>query len=390
MKPTTLGKILFCAATVLFQEKLLSFDEVLHRADVEYGAECILGADIGGTNSDFGIFQIKDKKPTLLFSLHTPTKTISDFPSTMRDIIAYAKNSYGITIHHVCMGTPGLRSEHRDYNDFISGPDNKHYVVDAQAIKKKTGLETVIIVNDFELIGYGIELLDSSSVVVLHKGKPRATGQKLIVGAGTGLGTSYMIWNNQLGHHFPVESELGCSDFSPLNQFELMVAQQAQEKAFGKATWDRVLGRGGVVSMHDVFTAMLEGGSLKKRIDLSAKDIFSRYGADPVCTASVALYLRLYARFAKLASLSVLPFGGLYIAGGVAAKNSSIFKNGIFLQEFFDEPQSTWLYDFLQSIPIYLIDDYKVSLYGAAQYLAYELEEKTLNSGHQGYNAEFR
>ena len=52
--------------------------------------------------------------------------------------------------------------------------------------------------------------------------------------------------------------------------------------------------------------------------------------------------------------------GGIYIAGGIAAKNRDIFKTRIFMQEFLNA-DTIWL----KKIPIKVILDTKVGLYGA-------------------------
>ena len=54
---------------------MLPFKEIKYVVDeVPKNIECLLGADIGGTNSNFGFFQLADNKLTL----YLPTLSLSD------------------------------------------------------------------------------------------------------------------------------------------------------------------------------------------------------------------------------------------------------------------------------------------------------------------------
>ena len=103
----------------------------------------------------------------------------------------------------------------------------------------------------------------------------------------------------------------------------------------------------------------------------AAKDkvgLIAKYkNKDRACKETFKLYTRFYARIAKNLVLDSLATGGLYIAGGIALKNREIFKSKEFIREF----ENVNTLSILKRIPIFLIADYNVSLYGAA-YLAKE------------------
>ena len=73
------------------------------------------------------------------------------------------------------------------------------------------------------------------------------------------------------------------------------------------------------------------------------------------------MFKALYAKFAKNCALDAVSFGGVYIAGGIAQKNSDIF-DGQFIRIF---ENSEKMQEVLKKIPIYLIKNYKVGLLGA-------------------------
>ena len=102
---------------------------------------------------------------------------------------------------------------------------------------------------------------------------------------------------------------------------------------------------------------------------LHPDEIFNRRSADQHCWNTFQLYTTIYARCAKNFALDALALGGVYLAGGIAAKNLQLFEEPSFMQEFTDCGKQK---EILKQIPIYVITDYNVSLYGAAQYLMVE------------------
>ena len=61
----------------------------------------VSGADIGGTNSNFGVFLFKQDKLKLLLSLHCKSQEITNFTQLVQDILDYIKNKYDIQISNV-------------------------------------------------------------------------------------------------------------------------------------------------------------------------------------------------------------------------------------------------------------------------------------------------
>ena len=65
-----------------------------------------------------------------------------------------------------------------------------------------------------------------------------------------------------------------------------------------------------------------------------------------------------------------LPTGGLFLAGGITAKNPDLFRaDGRFMARF-ERNYRTHLDQLTRATPVYLVHDYDLSLYGAAQALA--------------------
>jgi glucokinase len=82
---------------------------------------------------------------------------------------------------------------------------------------------------------------------------------------------------------------------------------------------------------------------------------------------TLKMFLEAYGAEAGNLALKLLPYGGLYIAGGIAAKIFPMLQQEDFLKAFKAKGRMTSL---LERIPIHLILNPKVGLIGAALYAA--------------------
>ncbi len=347
---------------------MIQFKEKKYVTSVPRNITCILGADIGGTNSNFGIFQVRDERPILLLSLHVKSKEIKEFPLAVNDLLSFVKQTYGITISHALFAAAGVVSPDKDY----SKPTNLPIIIDAAEIKKATELTCVYVVNDFEVIGYGLDLIVPKDLVLVNKGVARERANKAILGAGTGLGKCIMIWEQDRDQYIPIASEGGHEDFAVQNGLELELVEfiKHREKRPCNISWEDVLSGQGIQRIYQFFHARSNDGRDAAREQLPHPDeIFNARNHDQHSRDTFELYTALYARCAKNFALDVLARGGVYIAGGIAANNLEMFKLPQFMDEFVNCGKQAEL---LKEVPIWVITDYNVSLYGAAAYLLIE------------------
>ncbi len=74
---------------------------------------------------------------------------------------------------------------------------------------------------------------------------------------------------------------------------------------------------------------------------------------------------RFYGRVCRDFAMNILCLRGLYIAGGIAARNPEIVMNPVFAEEFINSETMSHI---LKDIPVYLITDQDSGLWGAAVY----------------------
>ena len=331
----------------------------------------VLGIDIGGTSTNIGVAGVKDKKTQLLFSQNFDTLKLVSIIPVINSTLDIAFRNYGIKVDFACIGAAGFVSSKTGYVDLT----NISWKVDRNEILQKTSLQDLFIINDFEAIGYGINFLNHENSedikVIRNNSKSFETPSKtrVILGAGTGLGKSILVYDKTLDLHVPIPSEGGHADFPYASDFEKQLVEfiKKSRNIQQPITYEEILSGRGIVSIYlflrevNANTSTLYSEEIENTYDKAS--LISKYrNHDETCKTTFDLFTRFYARCAKNFVLDTLAVGGIYLAGGIAAKNSDIFSNKIFLSEFENAYHRT---DMLKDTPIYVIMNYDVSLYGA-------------------------
>jgi len=75
------------------------------------------------------------------------------------------------------------------------------------------------------------------------------------------------------------------------------------------------------------------------------------------------MFIEAYGAEAGNLALKLLPYGGLYVAGGIAAKNLPLFESGCFLSALTEKGRMSSL---LEMMPVHIVLNPQVGLIGAA------------------------
>jgi len=358
-----ISRILFVVLSCFYLTSF-AYNEKIYMEDIPRNMECFIGADIGGTNSDFGIFYRASGSMKLVLSLHMKSKKIANFSESVKSILEYLKNKYQITIKYSSFAAAGVVSENRDFCKVT----NAGFYIDAREIIKNTDIEHVIIANDFEVIGFGVDSIDSTHLIQVNKGKKTKKGTRAIIGAGTGLGKCIMHWDNRLNRYVSIPTEGGHADFAPQDQceYELTEFIRRETNKTKNVSWEDILSGRGIVRLYAFFC--YKDGVAERY--MRAREVFQHIDTDEQSKKTYNLFAKIYARCAKNFALDTLSVGGVYIAGGIAAKHPEMFKKESFMQEFIKSEKHRAI---LSHIPIYVIADYNISIYGAVNFMAIEL-----------------
>ncbi|HML19134.1 MAG TPA: ROK family protein [Candidatus Dependentiae bacterium] len=349
---------------------MVSFKEV-YFSDIQPDIQnFLLVGDIGGTNSNFGLFQWADNTWNIVHSFHVKTKQIDNFTRTVQDLYTYIQQAFHITIQHACFAGAGPVYPDRTQCTLTNAP----ITINAQELQKALGISCVLITNDFEVIGYGINCIATEKLIQVKEGEKYAQANKVYIGAGTGLGASVMHWDYGKNRYNAVTSEGGHADFSVQDEIELALVEfiRKTENRSCNVSWEDILSGAGIKRMYQFFKSRNHAVKSHRLLGSNGPEpdeIFNSKDMDDHARYTYELYAKLYGRFAKSSALASLSLGGLYIAGGIAAHNVPMFQSETFLQEFLNCGKQQAL---LERISITIVADYNVSLYGAAEYMRLE------------------
>lgn len=227
---------------------------------------------------------------------------------------------------------------------------NLPWTIDAAALEARFGLGPLTLINDFAGVALGVAALTPDRCETLQTGEPLPAAPRLVVGAGTGLGMAVLL---REGSHWRVlPSEGGNTSFAPsdLRQAELWKYMHDQR---GRVIWEDVVSGPGLANLHRFL-----GGDARAPEEIAAAAI----AGEPTARAAVDLFCAAYGAFAGDMALATLPRGGVYLAGGIAAKLLPLLRVGPFLQAFNAKRGHTAV---TQRMPVHVVTDPEIGLAGA-------------------------
>ena len=252
--------------------------------------------------------------------------------------------------------------------------------LDEVKLQETLNIERVCLINDFVAIAYNIILDKNKSIYTLQTGEFYSKSPIGIIGAGTGLGKAFIIPMGNSYQAFP--SEGGHSNYASRNELEdkLLVALrpkfQTETHPEGILSVDEegVLSGSGIVDIFKFLAPQYPECSVEKILTQPdpAKAIAetATSGTNPLCEKTMDVFIEAYGAIAGDFALNLLPFGGLYLAGGIAAKNVDLIKTRkeLFLTAFNNKVQVDE--KLLKRIPIHIVLNQLEGLMGAVRYVA--------------------
>lgn len=225
----------------------------------------------------------------------------------------------------------------------------------------------VRLLNDFEAIALGIGELGPSQLHVLQAGNRVADGPQAIIGAGTGLGEAIVLPRPE--GPLVLASEGGHCDFAPRTDGEMALLRFMQRR-HGRVSVERVVSGMGLAELFDFVVE--SGHALPQPHIVTAlaessqpAAIIGQAGLEGSCAASskaLELFVTLYGAEAGNLALKVLPYGGLFIAGGIAPKLLTALTDGRFMSALLDKGRMRPL---LESMFVAVVLEPQVALQGA-------------------------
>lgn len=339
----------------------------------------VLAADVGGTKVNIGIVGVKKDSLDIIFIQEFSTVQMHKFYIQMNEVLKYAKEKYGIEVQHGCIASAGAVNPNRTHTKAV----NIDWDINIKDILNNSLLQSLALINDFEGIGFGVDFLDKekkTDILQIKKhAHPVEKAPMASVGAGTGLGKNFLIYDSSRKHYIPYASEGGHADFPAKDPFEYALVEFLRHTVVGKGNqpgYEELISGRGIKNIYKFLRSNMLYKQTKytKEIDKVTSEnkpafIAKCQKVDQTCKATIELFTKFYARCARNLALDVMARGGLYIAGGIAAKNPQWFTTGLFEKEFENNYHPNYR-RILHDIPIYLITNEDVGLLGAANVAA--------------------
>jgi glucokinase len=317
----------------------------------------ILAADVGGTKTNLGFFEIRDE---VLVVVEEARYTNRDF-SSLDKLALHFLSEHRLNAQYACFGVAG------PCHQGICEATNLPWHIDAQKLQAELGIESALVINDLEATAYAVDVLPANDFVVMQTGAADAIGNAAVIAAGTGLGQAGMFWDG--ARLRPFASEGGHSDFAPRNSLEAELFLFLRER-FGHVAWERVLSGPGLLNLYQFFfsrrpaDASAEVAERMKHDDPAA--VISHAALEEkcaVCVDALELFVSLYGAEAGNLALKVMATAGVYIGGGIAPRIMPALNKGVFVKSFQAKGR---LRQLLEGIPIRVITTNKAALLGAA------------------------
>lgn len=332
----------------------------------------LLAGDIGGTKTILRLVEASEQPH--LRTIYEERYRSGDFLDLVPMVQQFLLKSNSPTPQKACFAIAGPVVNN------TAKLTNLVWFLDTERLQQEMGIPSIILINDFTAVGYGILGLEAKDVLSLQTGKPNPEAPIAIIGAGTGLGQGFLV--KQGGYYQVFPSEGGHADFAPRNELEFQMLKYLLDKHdIQRVSVERVVSGLGVVSIYQflrdrkialespeiaqiVRTWEQEAGKQEKSVDPGAvigKAALQK--TDKLCEQTMQLFVEAYGAEAGNLALKLLPYGGLYVAGGIAPKILPLIQEERFLLNF---SQKGRMRPLLEDIPVYIVLNQEVGLIGAA------------------------
>lgn len=342
----------------------------------------ILTADLGGTHANLAVFaHMGEGKFELVRQKTYASEKARRFPALLGKFLNQEAGDLEPAVDKACIDFAGPVGPERK-EAFVTNLD---WGFTAREISKAVGIERVTLMNDFEAVGYGFEILASNRpetfVRLSRTGElPPHNGKKptaVIIGAGTGLGTAIMVQDPRNGNYRPVPGEGGHSDFIIVDKQDFRIAdwirRNRNRSSANPIDSEKVVSGPGLANIFEALSELEPRlGTAPVVEKIAGADPYDRpalivgnAATDPLCRKALDVWISCYARAAKNYAIFPLAPGGVFLAGGIAAKVLNELQSGAFMREFYrcDIPN---ILSLLEATPVFVITEYRIGLYGCA------------------------
>ncbi len=310
-----------------------------------------LVADIGGTNTRVALAEGKTIRPDTIRRYRN-----RDFPGLESVIRQYVADEDGVDARAACVAVAG------PVRDGKASMTNLDWTIDKDTLARATGSETVAILNDLQAQGHALGHLAPQNVrAILNGAEAGEHAAKLVIGVGTGFNAA-PVYDTEHGR-LVTPSESGHANLPIRTEQELRLCQFVSSAHGFPAIEDVLSGRG----LERVYAFL--GQEANDPREASAADIMDACaaGTDDRSAEAARIFTRILGTVAGNLSLVQLPFGGVFLAGGVARAFAPHLQSFGFGEAFRDKGRFA---GFMGNFSVSVIEDDYAALTGSAAHLS--------------------
>lgn len=310
-------------------------------------APLCLVADIGGTNTRVALAENGVLRPDTIRRYAN-----REHPALEAVLSAFVAEAGGVDCAGACVAVAG------PVRDGVAAMTNLDWAMTEASIGAATGAGTVALLNDLQAQGHALGHLEPGSLRTIVAGPPSAPGaSQLVVNAGTGFNAA-PVHDTERGR-LVAPSECGHVSLPVRSAADLALSLHLEEVHGFASVEDALSGRG-----LERLDAWLAAGTAPHR---SAADIMAAVAAaEPQATRAARLFVELLGSVTGNLALTHLPFGGIYLVGGVVRHMTPYLQPLGFAAAFRDKGRFS---EFMDGFPVHVIEDDYAALRGCAVYL---------------------
>lgn len=308
--------------------------------------ELALVGDIGGTNARLALVE---EGSTNLQAVHT--LLCRDFGNIDESIEAYLNMVGAGPVARACIAIASpLQGDEVHMT-------NNHWAFSTQAVKARLGLAQLTLLNDFTAMALGMLEVQPADLLTVNAGMPVPNAPRLVMGPGTGLGTSALIPAGK--HWVPLAAEGGHVSFAPTDELEIAVLQHLAAR-FGRVSIERILCGQGLVNLYRAIAAYRHTPAA---LEDAAQITEAALQGNPLAEETLQRFCRILGDAAGDAVLTLGARGCVYLCGGILPRIQTFFMQSGFRVRF----ESKGRYqNYLAQVPVYLCTAQYPGLMGAA------------------------
>ncbi|HLT76354.1 MAG TPA: glucokinase [Ferrovibrio sp.] len=318
----------------------------------------ILLGDIGGTNARFAVLDADGLGPVITL----PVAGYSSPASAIDEFLLTSGAAIGSMVLAVAGPVEGSRVV----------MTNSGWVINAEALSQDFSVNSVRLVNDFAALAWSLDRLQDSDLHGLS-GSRTATGPKVVVGPGTGLGVACLVRQGSGG--IVLSSEGGHMTMAGSNAREDAVLAFLRAK-WGHVSAERVVSGPGLRNLYEAVTGL--AGEMPASRTSAAIVAAARDGSCQYCAEALELFCGFLGSFAGNAALTFAATGGVYIGGGIVPHMIDRLEKSAFRERFQAKGRFK---NYLARIPVFAITCPNPAMIGLQAMVAQENDcERTTGS----------